>query len=119
MLPIVNGNQGAAKAATARQQAATADHAAAALEATAEIRAARSRWNALRQSAEVYSGGLLALARQNLDVVQQTYLAGRVTLNDAIAERRRLLDLEMAYVGIQGDLGMADAELRRALGVIR
>jgi outer membrane protein TolC len=119
MLPVFNANQGATAAATARGHAATAAHAAATLEATAETGAARSRWNALKQSADVYSGGLIALARQNLEVVQQTYLAGRATLNDTLAERRRLLDLEMAYVGIQGDLGMADVELRRALGVMR
>jgi outer membrane protein TolC len=118
MLPF-NGNQGGTSAAEARTRALTADRADAALKAAAEGQAARVRWAALRESAGLYSGGLLALARQNLEVVQQTYLAGRGTLNDTIAERRRLLDLEMAYVGLQGDLGLADVEVRRTLGVIR
>ena len=46
---------------------------------------------------EVYAAGAQALARQNLNVVGQSYELGRVTVFEVLAERRRYLDLERAY----------------------
>ena len=118
-LPWRNRNQGAVAAATARERSAVADRDAAVLEARAEARAAKEKWIAITTAVDAYSSGLLTLARQNLEVVQQTYLAGRGTLNDVITERRRLLELEVTYAMLLGDQIVADAEYRRALGVIR
>jgi cobalt-zinc-cadmium efflux system outer membrane protein len=118
-IPWRNRNQGAVLAAAARESAKAAERDALGLEAAADLAATRARWAAGRDASGQYREGLLTLARQNLDVIQQTYLAGRGTLNDVIAERRRLLDLELSYTSLLAELLAADADLRRALGVIR
>jgi cobalt-zinc-cadmium efflux system outer membrane protein len=118
-IPWRNRNQGAVAAAVARESAATSERDAVTQEAGADLAAARARWSAGRDAAAVFSADLLSLARQNVDVVQQTYLAGRGTLNDVLVERRRLLDLEMEYTNLLAALLTADVELRKALGVIR
>jgi cobalt-zinc-cadmium efflux system outer membrane protein len=118
-IPWRNRNQGAIAAAVARESATTAERDAVAQEADAGLAAARARWVAGREAAALFSTDLLSLARQNVDVVQQTYLAGRGTLNDVLVERRRLLELEMDYTNLLAALLAADVELRKAMGVIR
>jgi outer membrane protein, heavy metal efflux system len=118
-VPWRNRNQGAVAAATARVAAASASQEAMTIEAAADLAASRARWTAAREAIDRYRDGLLELARQNLDVIQQTYLAGRGTLNDVTADRRRLLDLEMAYAGLLQELLAADNDLRRAMGALR
>lgn len=118
-IPWRNGNQGAIAAAVAREAAATANREAIGLEGAAELTASRARWTAGREATVQYRNVLLVLAQQNVDIVQQTYLAGRGTLNEVIAERRRLLDIELTYANVLADVLAADADLRRAMGVIR
>ena len=118
-LPWFNHNQGAVAAAAANARAALRERDAVTLEAQGELRSATARRAGAEQAVAVYQGGLLELARRNLDVMQQTYQAGRATLNDVIAGRRRLLDLEADYTRLLLDLYNADLDVRRALGVIR
>ena len=87
--------------------------------AEAEIAAATARDDRARSAIAVYRGGARDLARQNLDVVTQTYELGRATVFDVLAEQRRYLDFERAYSNALREAYEARTALRRALGDVR
>lgn len=118
-LPFRNRNQGEVAAARARRTGAEAQLEAVRLSAHSEIAAARARDEAARQALLVYTADARALARQNLEVVGQTYELGRMTLFDVLAEQRRYLDLERAYTTTLGEAYDARQALRLALGEVR
>ncbi|MCC6774995.1 MAG: TolC family protein, partial [Gemmatimonadaceae bacterium] len=86
------------------------------LAARAEVAAALARESAARQAFAVYSGGVRGLARQNLDVVRQTFDLGRATVFDVLAEQRRFLEVEQGYIASARELWDARVELTRAMG---
>ena len=118
-VPLRNRNQGAIASARAERAGAEERLKAARLTADAEIAAATARDERARGAVAVYSGGARDLARQNLDVVRQTYELGRATVFDVLAEQRRYLDVERAYSAALREAYDARATLRRALGDIR
>ena len=63
--------------------------------------------------------GSRTMARQNLDVVTQTYELGRATVFDVLNEQRRYLDLERAYTVALREAYDARTALRRAMGDVR
>jgi cobalt-zinc-cadmium efflux system outer membrane protein len=115
-LPLFNRNQGQVAAAQAERSGAEARRAAAELAARAEIAAAQARDIQARRAVALYAGGVRALARQNLDVVRQTFDLGRATIYDVLAEQRRYLDIEQAYTAALREAWEARADLKRALG---
>ena len=117
-LPLQNRNQGAVAAAEAERIGAAAQLDAARLAAQSEIAAARSRDRHARQAFEAYTGDTIALARQNLDVVRQTYELGRGTLLDVLNEQRRYLEVERAFTDVMREAYEARQALRAALGEI-
>jgi cobalt-zinc-cadmium efflux system outer membrane protein len=118
-LPLLNRNQGAIAAAKAQQTAAAAQADAARLTAQSEVAAARIRNTNARRALDAYTAEALGLARQNLDVVRQTYELGRGTLLDVLNEQRRYLDLERAYTDVLREAFEARQALKEALGEIR
>jgi outer membrane protein TolC len=72
-----------------------------------------------RSAIAVYTGGARDLARQNLNVVSQTYGLGRATVFDVLGEQRRYLDFERAYSNALREAYEARTALRRALGDVR
>jgi outer membrane protein TolC len=56
------------------------------------------------------------LARQNLDVVRQTFELGRATVFDVLAEQRRFLEIEQAYTTALREAWDAHAALKLAMG---
>ena len=118
-LPVSDRRQGDMIAAQAERTRAQAALDAARLTAGADIAAAEVRDARARQALAVYSTEIRALARRNLDVVQQTYEAGRMTLVDVVNERQRYLDIERAYTGTLREAYDARQELRTARGDIR
>ena len=58
------------------------------------------------------------MARQNLEVVRQTYTLGRATLLDVIAEQRRYIDIEMGYTDILKQVYDAVVDMERAVGTL-
>jgi outer membrane protein TolC len=89
------------------------------LSAQSEIAIARSRDEHARRALDAYSADAIALARQNLDVVRQTYELGRGTLLDVLAEQRRYLDVERAYTDVLREAYEARETLKTALGEVR
>lgn len=118
-VPLRNQNQGEVASARAARAGADARLNAAQLTAQGEIAAATARDARARDAVAVYTGGARELARQNLDVVTQTYELGRATVFDVLAEQRRYLDLEHAYTNALREAYEARTALRRALGDVR
>jgi cobalt-zinc-cadmium efflux system outer membrane protein len=118
-VPLRDRNQGEIASAQAVRTGAEATLAAVQLTAQAEIAAAKARDDFARRAIAVYAGGARSLARENLDVVTQTYQLGRATVFDVLNEQRRYLDLERAYTAALREVYEARTALRRALGDVR
>ena len=118
-LPIGDRRQGDVLAAQAQRSSAQAVLDATRLTAEAELAAAHVRDTHAQQALGIYSTEIRALARRNLDVVQQTYEAGRMTLVDVVDERRRYLEIERTYTSALREAYEARQELRAARGDIR
>jgi cobalt-zinc-cadmium efflux system outer membrane protein len=118
-IPVLNRNQGEIAAARAGRAGAQASHEAVRLAADMELAAARARDEHARRAVTVYTGGALALARQNLTVVGQSYELGRVRVFDVLAEQRRYLEVERAYTEALRAAYEARTALNRALGGVR
>jgi outer membrane protein, heavy metal efflux system len=118
-VPLRNQNQGVVTSAQAERAGAAARLEAVQLTAEAEIAAASARDQRARSAIAIYTGGARELARQNLDVVSQTYELGRATVFDVLAEQRRYLDFEHAYSNALREAYEARTALRRALGEVR
>jgi cobalt-zinc-cadmium efflux system outer membrane protein len=118
-VPVRDRNQGEVAAAQAQRAGAAAHLDATRLTAQAEIAAARTRDDHARRAVATYSSDTRALAKQNLDVVEQTYELGRMTLFDVLTERRRYLEVERAYTNALREAYEARQALRRAVGDVR
>jgi cobalt-zinc-cadmium efflux system outer membrane protein len=118
-VPVRNKNQGEIASAQAARAGAEMTLAAVQLTAQAEVVAAKARDDYARRAMAVFAEDARPLARQNLDVVTQTYELGRATGFDVLNERRRYLDLERAYTAALREAYEARTALRRALGDVR
>jgi cobalt-zinc-cadmium efflux system outer membrane protein len=118
-VPLRNRNQGVIASAQAMRAGAEATLAAVQLTAQADVAAAQARDDYARRAVAVYAEGARTLARQNLDVVTQTYELGRATVFDVLNEQRRYLDLERAYTAALREAYDARTALRRAVGDVR
>ena len=116
MTPLFNRNQGEIAAARAERRGAVATLDAVRIAAGNELAAALARDAHTQQAVQVFNGGALTLARQNLAVVTETFSVGRVTVFDVLAEQRRYLELERAYTEALGAAFEARTALRRAMG---
>jgi cobalt-zinc-cadmium efflux system outer membrane protein len=116
MLPLFNRNQGQVAAAQAERSGAQARREAAELAARAEVDAAQARDTQAQRAVALYTGGMRNLARQNLEVVRQTFDLGRATVFDVLTEQRRYLEIEQAYTAALREAWEARAALTRALG---
>lgn len=109
-------NRGNVEAAVARERAARLrkEH----LEGTIplEVEAAYRRWTAAQRAVTLFQQGVVEQSEKNLSVIRQAYTLGQLRVLDVLAEQRRLIDTELAYVDAQADLAQATAELERAIG---
>ncbi len=60
--------------------------------------------------------GVRDLARQNTDILLESYRLGRAPLSEVLAEQRRYLDVEAAYTSVLARAYQARVALRAALG---
>jgi cobalt-zinc-cadmium efflux system outer membrane protein len=118
-LPVRNQNQGNVAAARAEAAAAERRIELTVLTVRQEIQAAFAQYEATQRSLEIYARGVRDVARQNLDVVRQTYQLGRGTLLDVITEQRRYIDIEMGYTDALKQVYNAAVEIERAAGAAR
>ena len=118
-LPLFNRNQGEIAAARAERVGASAAYDAAVLAAKTQAAAALARDQRAREAVAIYGGGAQTLARQNLNVVGQSYELGRVTVFEVLAEQRRYLDVERAYTDALRSAYEARTALELAVGDVR
>lgn len=118
-VPLLNRNQGQIAAALAERTGAEARREAVELDVRAEVAAATARDAQAQRAVALYAGSARGLARQNLDVVAQTFQLGRATVFDMLAEQRRYLEVEQAYTNALREAWEARAALKRALGEVR
>ncbi len=116
VVPVFGRNQGQIAAAQAERSVAEARRDAVTLDARAEVAAAQARDARARQAVRLYESGVRRLARQNLDVVRQTFDLGRTTVFEVLTEQRRVLEVEQAYTSALREAWEAHADLTRALG---
>ncbi len=114
-VPLGNRNQGGIAAARAEHVGAGARFDAVQLAAQAELAAAEAQDTQSRRALALIEGSV-RLARQNLDVVRQTYALGRATVSDVLVEQRRYLDVERAYTETLKAAYEARTALQRARG---
>ncbi|MBA2260475.1 MAG: TolC family protein [Acidobacteria bacterium] len=119
MIPLLNRNQGAVAAAQAERVGATAARDAVVLQAQADLAAARIDDASAREAVAYYRDGAQRLARQNLDVVSQTFALGRGTVFDVLTEHRRYLDIEKSFTDTLRFAFEARTRLQFALGDVR
>jgi outer membrane protein, heavy metal efflux system len=116
-VPWRNDNRGEIAAADARRRRAAAELAAAELQARTEVAAATTLDQQSRAAVALYAQEVLPLARQNIDVLMQTYALGRGTIADVLTEQRRYLDIERAYTDALKQAYDARTNLLSAQGV--
>ena len=115
-LPLFNRNQGDVATAEAERSGAAARLEATTLAARSEVAAARARDARAQEAVALFGGTTHSLAKQNLDVIRQTFELGRGTVFDVLTEQRRYLDFEQAYTTALREAWEARAALKRALG---
>ncbi|MGE3342134.1 MAG: TolC family protein [Vicinamibacterales bacterium] len=118
-VPLLNRNQGASAAAQAERAGAAHVRDARVLTAEFEVAGAVARDVHARRAVAVYASGVRGLARQNLDVVRETYELGRSTLTDVLAEQRRYLEIEMGYTDALRAAFEARTALKQARGDVK
>ncbi len=114
MLPVRNKNQGNIEAATFDINAANKRIEFGELTIRREVAAAYTRYERAVRALSIYRAGVRNQARQNLQVVWQTYEFGEKDLLDYIAEERRYLELENDLVDAQLEAYQAGTEILRA-----
>jgi cobalt-zinc-cadmium efflux system outer membrane protein len=117
-VPLWNRNQGAIAAARGEHTAAVARLEAAQLSVLADVAAATARVAQTAQALRSMADGL-SFARQNLDVVRQTYELGRGTLADVLAEQRRYFEFESEYTSALREAFEARTSLEFARGELQ
>jgi cobalt-zinc-cadmium efflux system outer membrane protein len=115
-LPVRNRNQGNVAASVAEATAAERRLEFMRLVIRQEVAAAYTQHAAAQQSLEIYARGVRDVARQNLDVVRQSYQLGRVPLLDVIAEQRRYIEIETGYTDSLKQVYDGAVEIERAIG---
>jgi len=109
-------NLGNVEAAVARERAARLHHEYLESIVALEVEAAYRRWTAAQRAVALFERGVVDQSEKNLTVIRQAYTLGQLRVLDVLAEQRRLIDTELAYVDAQADLAQATAELERAVG---
>jgi outer membrane protein, heavy metal efflux system len=112
-LPVRNRNQGMIAASILEEEAAAKRREFGELTIRREVAAAYVRHNRSVRAEEIYRVGVRAQAAANLSVVRQTYELGSKTLLDYIAELRRFIDTESAFIDSQLEAYLAAIEVMR------
>ncbi len=115
MLPVRNKNQGNIESAMLEINAAQKRLEFGELTVRREVFAAYTKYEAAVRALTIYQNGVKDQARQNLQVVWQTYELGEKDLLDYIAEERRYLELENNLIDAQLDVYQAKIEIYRAI----
>jgi len=118
-LPIRNRNQGEVQAMDAERTAAQQEAVRARLVAATDLASAEVREEKGIEALSLYRRGVLDQARENLNVLRESYVLGRSALLDVIAEERRYLEAERGYTEVLLEVYQARVDLKSARGEAR
>ena len=104
-------------AARADERVARFEESAAAAQVVTEVETAWVRRSAAREALQAASGGAEE-GREALRVVRERRAAGLATLTDELETEAASLAAELEELRARTELALADAELRRAAGVL-
>lgn len=113
-LPVRNKNQGAIEAAVAESEAAKSRRAFAELTVRREVASAYAQYESNTRAMEIFRVGAVEQAKNNLDVVKQSYELGSKTLIDYLGEQRRFIELENDFIDAEFAVYKARVEISRA-----
>lgn len=114
-LPVFDRKQGMIAAAQLEQEAARNRREFGELTIKREIAAAYARHIRALRAMEIYRVGVRDQARENLNVVRQTYELGSKTLFDYIGEHHRYIETENGFIDAQLEAYLARTEILRAV----
>jgi cobalt-zinc-cadmium efflux system outer membrane protein len=117
-VPLRSRNQGEIAAARASITRATAALDSTKLNAESELATARARSGRAGDALQALEQAV-RLAKQNVDVVRQTYELGRLSAADVLTEQRRYWDVEREYTQALREVFDAEAAVRAASGELR
>ncbi len=83
-----------------------------------DIATAMSTWHSTRAQIALYDDGLLAQAQAAFDAENSHYSNGSSSYTDVIATWKQVLSLHLSYHALKRDVGLAEADLLHAAGVI-
>jgi cobalt-zinc-cadmium efflux system outer membrane protein len=117
-LPLFNRNKAARGVAASRvAQSETA------LEATdlrirQEVLTALARVQAARSAADGYASDVVRAMQENMELVTESYRAGKIDFLQLLVIRRQTLEARREYIDVLEELNAARAQLNRAVGRI-
>lgn len=115
-LPLFNRNQGPRGEASARAKQAKLAITATERAVAQEVRAALARAIAARSAAEGYRGDVVKAMQENMDLVNDSYRAGKIDFLQLIVIRGKALDARREFIDVLEELSSAHAELELAIG---
>ncbi len=118
-LPLFNRNKAARGVAASRVAQSEM-----ALEATdrrirQEVLTALARIQAARSAADGYASDVVRAMQENMELVTESYRAGKIDFLQLLVIRRQTLEARREYIDVLEELNAARAQLNRALGRIR
>ncbi|MBA3442843.1 MAG: TolC family protein [Pyrinomonadaceae bacterium] len=113
-VPVRNKNQGAIEATVAEAEAAKRRREFTELTVRREVAAAHAQYERAAKAMEIFRVGVRGQANKNLDVIRQTYELGSKTLLDYVAEQRRFIEVETAYIDAILEAYLARVAIERA-----
>jgi len=116
-LPVFNRNQGGVAAGQAELERASVALAAAELAVAQDVERAWQRLLIAREDHEVFAEEVLAQVEENLDLLQESFEAGKVSLLQLLPLQHELVELRERHVEALAELAAARAELQLAAGL--
>jgi cobalt-zinc-cadmium efflux system outer membrane protein len=118
-IPLWNRNQGFVATGEALTRRASLTRSATELRVRTEVEQAARAYAAASEEARIFEVDVLAPARQNQDLLETAYRAGRIDLTDLVLLRNQLLDAELGYWDAWLTLRTAWIDLQSATGSLR
>lgn len=105
--PLISAKRAAAEQVSAERETAQREH-------LAVLKSTVAAWSSARDRALRFENELLPLADDQAGAALAAYRGGRGSLSSAVDAFRQLIEMRLAYVDRQADLGKAWAQLRFA-----
>lgn len=115
-LPLFSRNQGPRGVAAAQERQAELALTATERAVVQEVRAALARAFAARAAADGYRGDVVKAMQENMELVNDSYRAGRIDFLQLVVIRRQALEARREYIDVLEELSGARAELELAIG---